>query len=124
MNISTFEMTNCHHGSSDWFKRNCSINFWIITLPSCTQSTPLNRSSSGEAYLSQEHLVDFLNKEQRDPRLNELLHPRCTADWALTIINKYEPDVALSAEGLQLTNAWLIDNWQIDDSLIGYSING
>lgn len=57
------------------------------------------RSSSGEAYLSQEHLVHFLNTEQRDPRLNELLYPRCTSDRALSIINKYEPDVALSTEG-------------------------
>ena len=42
--------------------------------------------------LSSEQFAHFLNGEQRDPRLNELLHPRYTAEKAADMINKYESD--------------------------------
>ena len=37
-------------------------------------------------------LVDFLNKTQRDPRLNEILHPYVNTAKAKEIICEYEPN--------------------------------
>lgn len=37
-------------------------------------------------------LVDFLNKTQRDPRLNEILYPYATTARAKDIIAQYEPN--------------------------------
>lgn len=38
-----------------------------------------------------EQLVNFLNKEQRDPRLNEILYPYADAAKAREVIRDYEP---------------------------------
>lgn len=37
-------------------------------------------------------LVEFLNKTQRDPRLNEILYPYANATRAKEIIQEYEPN--------------------------------
>ncbi|XP_017472309.1 PREDICTED: 1-phosphatidylinositol 4,5-bisphosphate phosphodiesterase classes I and II-like [Rhagoletis zephyria] len=37
-------------------------------------------------------LVEFLNKTQRDPRLNEILHPYANAARAKELIQEYEPN--------------------------------
>ncbi|XP_031551844.1 1-phosphatidylinositol 4,5-bisphosphate phosphodiesterase beta-1-like isoform X2 [Actinia tenebrosa] len=43
-------------------------------------------------YLTTEQVVDFINNNQRDPRLNEILFPYCDPEKAQEIINKYEPN--------------------------------
>lgn len=40
--------------------------------------------------MSSQQLVDFLNKTQRDPRLNEILHPYANTARAKDIIAQYE----------------------------------
>jgi len=50
--------------------------------------------------------MSFLNEEQRDPRLNEILHPYCDVTKAQSIINKFEPDEKLAQAGTQLTNIY------------------
>ncbi|KAK2715950.1 1-phosphatidylinositol 4,5-bisphosphate phosphodiesterase beta-1-like [Artemia franciscana] len=42
-------------------------------------------------YLTSDELVDFLNKVQRDPRLDEILYPYANKQNALHIIRQYEP---------------------------------
>lgn len=42
--------------------------------------------------MSTTQLVDFLNKTQRDPRLNEILHPYANPARAKDIIQEYEPN--------------------------------
>lgn len=42
--------------------------------------------------MTTEQLVDFLNKEQRDPRLNEILYPYATPSRARDLIKQYEPN--------------------------------
>lgn len=37
-------------------------------------------------------LVEFLNKSQRDPRLNEILHPYVDPKRAKEVIQEYEPN--------------------------------
>lgn len=49
--------------------------------------------------MSAAQLVDFLNKTQRDPRLNEILHPYANNAQALEIINQYEPNKTNAAKG-------------------------
>ncbi|XP_022903409.1 1-phosphatidylinositol 4,5-bisphosphate phosphodiesterase classes I and II [Onthophagus taurus] len=47
-----------------------------------------------------QQIVDFLNKQQRDPRLNEILHPYANSANALEIINQYEPNKSNVQKGL------------------------
>ena len=54
---------------------------------------------SGGKHMTAEQVRDFLNKTQRDPRLNEILHPYATTETARTVIDKYEPHESFRAEG-------------------------
>ena len=49
--------------------------------------------------MSAEQLVDFLNKEQRDPRLNEILYPYANQAKGKEIINQYEPNASNRQQG-------------------------
>lgn len=49
-------------------------------------------SAKKKPYLTTEQVVDFINNNQRDPRLNEILFPYCDPEKAQEIINKYEPN--------------------------------
>uniref|UniRef100_T1J5Z0 1-phosphatidylinositol 4,5-bisphosphate phosphodiesterase n=1 Tax=Strigamia maritima TaxID=126957 RepID=T1J5Z0_STRMM len=51
-------------------------------------------------HLTAEQLVQFVNHEQRDPRLNEILYPYVTNPRARDIIMQYEPNKTLAAKGL------------------------
>uniref|UniRef100_A0A8C2K5X5 1-phosphatidylinositol 4,5-bisphosphate phosphodiesterase n=1 Tax=Cyprinus carpio TaxID=7962 RepID=A0A8C2K5X5_CYPCA len=51
-------------------------------------------------YLSVDQLVHFLNENQRDPRLNEILFPFFDSKCAFQIIQRYEPDDKLKRKGL------------------------
>lgn len=42
--------------------------------------------------MSTQQLVDFLNKTQRDPRLNEILYPYANPARAKELIAQYEPN--------------------------------
>lgn len=44
--------------------------------------------------MSASQIVDFLNQKQRDPRLNEILHPYANTDRAKDVVNTYEPIAA------------------------------
>ncbi|XP_078591081.1 1-phosphatidylinositol 4,5-bisphosphate phosphodiesterase beta-1-like isoform X2 [Branchiostoma floridae x Branchiostoma japonicum] len=50
-------------------------------------------------YLTMEQVVDFLNKGQRDPRLNEILYPYANNKKALDIISRYEPNKSYANKG-------------------------
>ncbi|XP_073990729.1 phospholipase C at 21C isoform X2 [Rhodnius prolixus] len=49
--------------------------------------------------MSASQLVDFLNMTQRDPRLNEILHPYANVAKAKDIIAQYEPNKTLVNKG-------------------------
>ncbi|NP_001165392.1 phospholipase C beta 1 [Bombyx mori] len=61
---------------------------------SLTQRTEVqkifNGLTDGKPYLSATQLVDFLNDVQRDPRLNEILHPYADLQRAKDLIKAYE----------------------------------
>ncbi|CAH0714169.1 unnamed protein product, partial [Brenthis ino] len=61
---------------------------------SLTQRTEVqnifNKLTDGKPHLSANQLVDFLNEVQRDPRLNEILHPYADIQRARDLIKAYE----------------------------------
>ncbi|XP_032515580.2 1-phosphatidylinositol 4,5-bisphosphate phosphodiesterase classes I and II [Danaus plexippus] len=61
---------------------------------SLTQRTEVqkifNNLTGGKAHLSANQLVDFLNEVQRDPRLNEILHPYADIQRAKDLIKVHE----------------------------------
>jgi len=46
----------------------------------------------GRTWMEKKEFLTFLNSSQRDPRLNEILHPYATEEKSAALINKYEPD--------------------------------
>ncbi|KAK7141889.1 hypothetical protein R3I94_011547 [Phoxinus phoxinus] len=78
--------------------------FYSLTQKICprTDIEELFRKFSGDKsdYLSVDQLVHFLNENQRDPRLNEILFPFFDCKCAFQIIERYEPDETLKMKGL------------------------
>ncbi|CAL1539426.1 unnamed protein product [Lymnaea stagnalis] len=50
-------------------------------------------------YLTSQQFCDFLNKQQRDPRLNEILYPNYTLAQADQLIHKYENKSGMAQKG-------------------------
>lgn len=46
--------------------------------------------------------VEFLNKTQRDPRLNEILYPYANTSRAKDLINQYEPNKTNAQKGINI----------------------
>lgn len=59
----------------------------------------MGKTGGKAPYLSIEQLKTFHNEEQRDPRLNELLHPFMKDKQSKAIIDQYEPLEVLRARG-------------------------
>lgn len=57
-------------------------------------------SGNKKKVMTVDQLVDFLNKEQRDPRLNEILYPYANPTRARDIIAQYEPNKSYVTKGL------------------------
>ncbi|KMR05229.1 1-phosphatidylinositol- -bisphosphate phosphodiesterase classes i and ii, partial [Lasius niger] len=55
--------------------------------------------NSKRRLMSVSQFVDFLNKTQRDPRLNEILYPYANEARAKDIINQYEPNKCNANKG-------------------------
>ncbi|KAL3219350.1 hypothetical protein MRX96_030493 [Rhipicephalus microplus] len=63
--------------------------------------------SSKKKAMTVDQLVDFLNKEQRDPRLNEILYPYANPTRARDIIAQYEPNKSYVGKGLFSVDGFL-----------------
>uniref|UniRef100_A0A2S2Q4C5 1-phosphatidylinositol 4,5-bisphosphate phosphodiesterase n=1 Tax=Sipha flava TaxID=143950 RepID=A0A2S2Q4C5_9HEMI len=60
-----------------------------------------DRGASGKKKLmTVGQFVDFLNRTQRDPRLNEILHPYANSDRAKDLIREFEPNKQNAQRGL------------------------
>lgn len=72
---------------------------------SLTQRTEVEKvfdeivGTSKRRIMSAAQLVEFLNKTQRDPRLNEILYPYANTARAKDIINEYEPSKVNAGKG-------------------------
>ena len=62
----------------------------------------LRRGGGKAPYLNVNQLVNFLNQEQRDPRLNEILYPYYNKEKALSLIWKYEKSLDNLQRGIIL----------------------
>lgn len=54
-----------------------------------------------------EQFMEFINKEQRDPRLNEILYPYTTPERARSLIEIYEPNSFNASRGLLSLDGFL-----------------
>uniref|UniRef100_A0A8D3CA69 1-phosphatidylinositol 4,5-bisphosphate phosphodiesterase n=1 Tax=Scophthalmus maximus TaxID=52904 RepID=A0A8D3CA69_SCOMX len=77
--------------------------FYTLTQKICprTDMEELFKKINGNKtdYLTVDQLVSFLNENQRDPRLNEILFPFYDTKRAMQIIEKYERDEDLKKKG-------------------------
>ncbi|XP_051775236.1 1-phosphatidylinositol 4,5-bisphosphate phosphodiesterase beta-4 isoform X2 [Erpetoichthys calabaricus] len=77
--------------------------FYALTQKICprTDIEELFKKLNGDKtnYLEVDQLVSFLNENQRDPRLNEILFPFYDHKRAMQIIENFEPDEDLKREG-------------------------
>ncbi|XP_042245889.1 1-phosphatidylinositol 4,5-bisphosphate phosphodiesterase beta-4-like [Thunnus albacares] len=77
--------------------------FYALTQKICprTDIEELFKKINGSKtdYLTVDQLVSFLNENQRDPRLNEILFPFYDPKRAMQIIEKYERDDELKKKG-------------------------
>ncbi|XP_046877113.1 1-phosphatidylinositol 4,5-bisphosphate phosphodiesterase beta-4-like isoform X3 [Hypomesus transpacificus] len=77
--------------------------FYALTQKICprTDMEELFKKINGDKtdYLNVDQLVSFLNENQRDPRLNEILFPFYDPKRAMQIIEKYERDPELRKRG-------------------------
>uniref|UniRef100_UPI00398ED93E 1-phosphatidylinositol 4,5-bisphosphate phosphodiesterase beta-4 n=1 Tax=Pristiophorus japonicus TaxID=55135 RepID=UPI00398ED93E len=73
--------------------------FYALTQKICprTDIEELFKKLNGDKsdYLTVDQLVSFLNENQRDPRLNEILFPFYESKRAMQILESYEPDEEL-----------------------------
>lgn len=65
------------------------------------------RGAKKKPYLTAQQFCDFLNKQQRDPRLNEILYPNYTLAQAETIIHRYENKSGMAQKGKHATQRFL-----------------
>uniref|UniRef100_A0A0N5C0L9 1-phosphatidylinositol 4,5-bisphosphate phosphodiesterase n=1 Tax=Strongyloides papillosus TaxID=174720 RepID=A0A0N5C0L9_STREA len=63
--------------------------------------------SGQKEYLTRDKLIAFLNDEQRDPRLNEILFPHFTVNTAQALIAKFETDENYINNGKMSGDAFL-----------------
>lgn len=84
--------------------------FYALTQKICprTDIEELFKKINGNKtdYLTVDQLVSFLNENQRDPRLNEILFPFYDPKRAMQIIEKYERDDDLKKKGLMSSDGF------------------
>lgn len=89
-----------HHSHHDRHHHlhTSSPSFTASAFSSSSNSTPSSAQLGNYVgkYIDVETLVHFLNKHQRDPRLNEILHPYADRQRGLDIIRTYEPHKELA----------------------------
>ncbi|XP_061730055.1 1-phosphatidylinositol 4,5-bisphosphate phosphodiesterase classes I and II isoform X2 [Cydia pomonella] len=66
------------------------FNFYKSLTQRSDAQKIFNSLTDGKVHLSAPQLVDFLNEVQRDPRLNEILHPYADIQKAKDLIKAYE----------------------------------
>ncbi|XP_074102173.1 phospholipase C at 21C isoform X2 [Cotesia typhae] len=95
---------------------------------SLTQRTDIEKvfdeivgGNSKRRLMSTSQFVDFLNKSQRDPRLNEILYPYANDARARDIINQYEPDKNNASRGQLSSDGFLRYLMSEDNPIVAMS---
>lgn len=81
-----------------------------------------DRGNSGKKKLmTVDQFVDFLNRTQRDPRLNEILHPYANSDRAKDLIREFEPNKQSAQRGLLSFDGFLKYLMSADNPIVSSS---
>lgn len=75
--------------------------YCAISIPFTVVQHFVRRGGGKAPYLNVNQLVNFLNQEQRDPRLNEILYPYYNKEKALSLIWKYEKSLDNLQRGIR-----------------------
>lgn len=78
------------------------MSCWV-PLVSTAITFQQRRRFGGRPHITVEQFVEFLNNNQRDPRLNEILYPYANPDRARDLFQMYEP--ADSSRGIRVARA-------------------
>lgn len=91
---------------------NYMIVVWEVTSISFNS---LNRGAQNKPYLTAEQFRDFMNTQQRDPRLNEILYPYTDTAKAQALIDQFEPFVQKSKCSLVILNPVpkTVESWMV-----------
>lgn len=81
---------------SEFHKQPNAIYCVNPTNQSCNPSNNIKQKN----IMTVDQFVDFLNKEQRDPRLNEILYPYANRARGLDLIEQSEPNREFATKGL------------------------
>lgn len=80
------------------------LGFLVNLLRTCyTLGLLFSLCSSGskrKPFISLDQLMDFINRRQRDSRLNEVLYPPLKRDQVRQIMEKYETNTSQLERGL------------------------
>lgn len=71
---------------------SCAINRCELSIIYIEPFFRFSVGNSKRKCMSIAQLVEFLNKTQRDPRLNEILYPYANPARAKELIQQYEPN--------------------------------
>lgn len=66
--------------------------------------------------------MDFINLNQRDPRLNEILYPPLKQEQVQVLIEKYEPNSNLAKKGQWISYSCLLSSWYKTVTQLSYML--
>ncbi|CAH1173596.1 unnamed protein product [Phaedon cochleariae] len=78
--------------NSDSFDFETFFNFYVQLTKRTEVEKVFNEIVGAKKVMTSHQFVEFLNKTQRDPRLNEILHPYADTAKAKDVIALYEPN--------------------------------
>lgn len=96
------------------------IFFYVCIYRCCCDRA--DRGTLGKKKLmTVDQFVDFLNRTQRDPRLNEILHPYANSDRAKDLIREFEPNKQSAQRGLLSFDGFLKYLMSADNPIVSPS---
>lgn len=78
-------------------------------------------ASAKKKLMTVDQFVDFLNRTQRDPRLNEILHPYANSGRAKDLIREFEPNKQNAQRGLLSFDGFLKYLMSADNPIVSSS---
>jgi phosphatidylinositol phospholipase C beta len=123
---TVLQSTGLPHGKNDTispekFQFEDFFNFYKNLTQRSEIEKVFNDIVGSKKHMTAAQFVDFLNKTQRDPRLNEILHPYANTTRAKDIIAQYEPNKYNSQKGQLSIDGFLRYLMSEDNNIIAPS---
>lgn len=93
----------------------------VITLLFFIRCGCDREASCKKKLMTVDQFVDFLNRTQRDPRLNEILHPYANSDRVKDLIREFEPNKQSAQRGLLSFDGFLKYLMSADNPIVSSS---